>query len=204
MVAIPQTPDDVHKLEQLTGVSITSLAGLKRALQKNFQEAVDIGIVGIKTIIAYSREILFQEVEEQAAARDFDSLMRGDSIGFPYQEKLSVLAKVFANVFVDFSWMYVVSPEVSRRAMSEYLETVPSNKILGFGGDFIYAELAYAHAKMARRAVAQVLAAKVADGYCSETKALELGRRILYGNAAALGVYKREQTTRFNARKLSL
>ena len=261
--ALPQTPDDVHKLEQLTGVSITSLAGLKQALEKNFQEAVSAGIVGIKTIIAYSRNILFQEVAEGAAARDFDSLMRGQRalpqgirqfvdrpfrnledymfhhvirladahylpvqfhtgmnstnfvsntdpthltnlfflypqvrwdifhIGFPYQEKLCVLAKCFANVFIDFSWMHIVSPEVCRRALSEYLETVPSNKILGFGGDFIYAELTYAHAKMARRAVAQVLAVKVAEGYCNETEALELGCRILYDNAASLFFEKR-------------
>jgi hypothetical protein len=260
---IPQTPDDVHKLEKVTGVSITSLDGLKRALQKNFEEAVNAGIVGIKTIIAYSRDILFQEVEEQAAARDFDNLMRGGRplpqgfhqfvdrpfrnledymfhqviqlvdahhlpvqfhtgmnstnfvsntdtthltnlfflypqvrwdifhIGYPYQEKLCVLAKCFANVFIDFSWMHIVSPEVCDRALNEYLETIPFNKILGFGGDFIYAELTYAHAKMARRAVAQVLAAKVGEGFCSETDALELGRRILYDNAAALFFEKR-------------
>ena len=78
-------------------------------------------------------------------------------------------------------------PGVPRREYSETRcpcppETIPSNKILGFGGDFIYAELTYAHAKMARRAVAQVLAARVAEGFCrSETEAaLELGRRILY------------------------
>jgi hypothetical protein len=87
-------------------------------------------------------------------------------------------------------------PGVPRREYSETRcpcppETIPSNKILGFGGDFIYAELTYAHAKMARRAVAQVLAAKVGEGFCSETEALELGRRILYDNAAALFFEKR-------------
>lgn len=262
---IPQTPDDIHKLEKVTGVSITSLDGLKRALQKNFEEAVSAGIVGIKTIIAYSRDILFQEVDEPAAARDFDNLMRGGRrlpqgfhqfvdrpfrnledymfhqviqlvdahhlpvqfhtgmnstnfvsntdpthltnlfflypqvrwdifhIGYPYQEKLCVLAKCFANVFIDFSWMHIVSPEVCRRALNEYLETIPSNKILGFGGDFLYAELTYAHAKMARRAVAQVLAAKVVEGFCSEAEALELGHRILYENAAGLFFEKRTE-----------
>jgi predicted TIM-barrel fold metal-dependent hydrolase len=112
-------------------------------------------------------------------------------IGYPFQEKLSVLAKCFANVFVDFSWMHIVSPEVCRRAMSEYLEMLACNKILGFGGDFIYAELTYAHAKMARRVMAQVLATKVKEGYCNEVEAVELGRRILYENPAALFFEKR-------------
>ncbi len=261
--AIPQTPADIHRLEKLNGVSITSLDGLKQALQKNFLEAVDVGIVGIKTIIAYMRDIHFREVDEASASRDFDSLMRGDRplpqgfhtltdrpfrnledhmfhqiiqlvdahhlpvqfhtgmnstnfianadpthltnlfflypqvrwdifhIGYPFQEKLSVLAKCFSNVFADFSWMHIVSPEVSRRTMSEYLETVPCNKIFGFGGDFIYAELTYAHAKMARKAMAQVLAEKVKGGYCNEAEAVELGRRILYENPAALFFEKR-------------
>jgi hypothetical protein len=260
---LPQKRADVNKLEQISGVSITRLADLKRALEKNFDEAVEAGIVGIKTVIAYGRDILFREVEEEAAERDFDSMMRGDRplpvgfrqridrpfrnledhmfhqviklaeahhlpvqfhtgmngtnfventnathltnlfflypqvrfdifhISYPYWEEVSVLGKVFANVNVDFCWIPIVSPALSRRALSEYLETLPSNKIIVFGGDYFYAELTYAHAKMARKVVAQVLAAKVENGFCSETEALELGRRLLYDNAAALFFEKR-------------
>ncbi len=260
---IPQTPDDLRKLEKLTGVSITSLAGLKEALRKNFSQAVEAGIVGVKTLLAYRREILFREVDEQTASRDFESLARGDAklpegfrrrvnrpfrnledhmfhevikladayrlpvqihtglngpnfvvntnptlltnifflypkvrfdlfhIGYPYQDEMSVLAKSFANVNIDFCWAHIISPAVSRRALSEFLDTVPSNKILAFGGDFFYPELSYAHAKMARKTVAQVLAAKVEDGYCKETEALELGQRLFYDNAAALFFEKR-------------
>jgi hypothetical protein len=255
---VPRNRADVHELEKATGVSITTLADLKRALEKNFEEAVETGIVGVKTVIAYVRDILFREVDEADAARDFDRLMQGNEplpvgirhhvdrpfrnmedhmfhhvikladahhlpvqfhtgmngtnyienanavhltnlfflypqvrfdifhISYPYWEEVSVLAKVFANVFVDFCWVPIVSPALSRRALSEYLETLPSNKIIAFGGDYFYAELTYAHAQMARQVVAQVLAEKVEGGYCSETKALELGRRLLYDNAAAL------------------
>ena len=74
----------------------------------------------------------------------------------------------------------------ARRALDEYLETVPLNKLLAFGGDYKHVELTYAHAKMARWAIAQVLAAKVENGFCTEQEAREIGRMILYENAARL------------------
>jgi predicted TIM-barrel fold metal-dependent hydrolase len=114
-------------------------------------------------------------------------------LSYPYQEELGVLAKSFRNVHADFCWAYVVSPPAARRALDEFLETVPANKILGFGGDYKYPELSYAHAQMARQAVAQVLAAKVERGVCSEQEALDIGGMLLYQNAARLFSWPRRQ-----------
>lgn len=107
-------------------------------------------------------------------------------IGYPYQGELSVLAKIFPNVHVDFCWAHIISESLSRRALHEMLETVPVNKIFGFGGDYRYPELSYAHAKMARRNVAHVLAEKVASGFCTEDEALEIAHKILDANPDAL------------------
>jgi uncharacterized protein len=107
-------------------------------------------------------------------------------MSYPYQEELAVLGKVFPNVYVDLCWAYVLAPGATRRALSEFLETVPANKILGFGGDYRFPELAYAHAQMAKRNIAMVLAAKVEEGVCTQAEALELGGMLLAGNAAAL------------------
>src|SRR4029077_13141430 len=90
----------------------------------------------------------------------------------------------FPNVWIDFCWAHIISSEASRQALGIFLDTVPSNKIFAFGGDHNWSELTYAHAKTARRNVAQVLAAKVESGSCSETEALELGRNLLCDNAA--------------------
>ncbi|MCC7498075.1 MAG: amidohydrolase family protein [Bryobacterales bacterium] len=107
-------------------------------------------------------------------------------LGYPYQEALGVLAKSFPNVHLDFCWAHVVNPSAARRTLSEYLDSVPVNKILGFGGDYKHPELSYGHAKIARRNVAQALARKVEEGGCSEQEAFDIGSRILYGNAARL------------------
>lgn len=70
--------------------------------------------------------------------------------------------------------------------MSEMLETVPANKILGFGGDYRYVELSYAHARMAKAGIAQVLGEKVESGWCTESEAVEVARMLLHDNAARL------------------
>lgn len=107
-------------------------------------------------------------------------------ISYPYQGELSVLAKLFPNVYADFCWAHIISPTVSRRTLHEMLETVPVNKIFGFGGDYRYPELTYGHAKMARANISQVLSEKVEQGFCTEEEALEIGRMLLHDNPAQL------------------
>jgi predicted TIM-barrel fold metal-dependent hydrolase len=104
-------------------------------------------------------------------------------IGYPYHQEMAVLGKLFPNVYPDFCWSHIVSPAGSRQVLDEYLETIPVNKILGFGGDYRYPELSYAHAKIARRNVARVLAGKVEDGLFTEEQALEVARMLLRENA---------------------
>ena len=73
----PWNRGDVQKLEQITATSITSLAGLQTALEKNFRQSLDAGMVAAKSTLAYEREIHFREVSEADAARDFERMMRG-------------------------------------------------------------------------------------------------------------------------------
>ncbi len=103
-------------------------------------------------------------------------------ISYPYQDELLALAKNFANVAIDFCWMWIINPAAGRRALSEALDTVPANKIHGFGGDFIFVEGTYGHAIMARENTARVLAEKVAGGEMSVERAATVGRWLLRDN----------------------
>lgn len=102
---------------------------------------------------------------------------------YPYGEELSVLAKNFPNVFIDMCWTPVISPAFSIRFLDEWLETVPANKIMVFGGDYRIVELAYVHSVFARRVVSKVLINKVRDGYFSEEEAKYAAKKILRENA---------------------
>jgi len=241
---------DIRRMEELTGVSISSAAGLKKALERRVEQSVEQGMVTLKTTLAYSRDLHFAVTSEADAQADFDLLMRtpqavaprrlsdhmfhhalslaqerklpvqvhtglqaGNSntlensrptllnnlfarypkvtfdlfhIGWPWSAETTALAKMFQNVTVDFCWMWVISPTAARRALHEMLDSVPANKILGFGGDYRYVELSYAHSRMARAGIAQVLAEKVQEGFCGEGEALSLAKLLLHDNAARL------------------
>jgi hypothetical protein len=103
-------------------------------------------------------------------------------ISYPYHEELATLAKNFANVAIDFCWMWIINPAAARRALGDFLDAVPANKIHGFGGDFIFIEGAYAHALMAKEGIARTLANKVMDGDMRVERAIEIGRWLLRDN----------------------
>lgn len=255
---MPDGSKRIGELEQQTDVSITSLAGLKKAMERSFEQAITARMVTVKSTVAYSRDLRFEEVSEAEAEKEFSGLMRNERprpqgfrrylhhpyrkledhmfhhviqlaeaygfpvqihtglhagngnfvtnsrasmltnlfflypkvtfdlfhISYPYQRELGVLAKLFPNVCLDFCWAHIISPTVSRQALHEYLDTVPVNKIFGYGGDYNYPELSYAHLVMARRNIARVLAEKVEEKVCTEDEALEIARLLLHDNAA--------------------
>ena len=106
--------------------------------------------------------------------------------GYPYHSELAALAKNFANVYVDLCWVHIISPWMAARILHEFLDMVPANKILGFGGDFIIVEGSYGHSRMARQVISRVLAERVEAGDYAEQEALTFGRMILRENAKEL------------------
>jgi len=105
---------------------------------------------------------------------------------YPYCGELGTLAKNFPNVYIDMCWMHIISPAASRRMLDEWIETVPINKIMGFGGDYLFVEGAYAHSMIARENIAYTLSAKVEEGYFTEEQARAIMKKLLRDNAAEL------------------
>jgi uncharacterized protein len=103
--------------------------------------------------------------------------------GYPYTGEVAALAKNFPNVYADLCWVHVISPSVGRRVLREWIETIPANKIFAFGGDYLFVEGAYAHAKMAREGIARTLSEMVDDGYFGVDDALAVARKVLHDNA---------------------
>lgn len=106
--------------------------------------------------------------------------------GFPYGGILSTQAKAFRNVYIDMCWSAIISPSYSERYLHEWLETVPANKIMAFGGDYHNVEGTYAHSLIARAIVSKVLSEKVRDAYLTEAEAIDIARRLLRDNAIEL------------------
>ena len=103
-------------------------------------------------------------------------------MGYPYTQELSNLAKNFRNVNIDMCWGHIISPEAARRALVEWLDAVPANKIIGFGGDYCFVDGVYGHQRLARDNVAVALATKVADGSFDLERGREIARWLLVDN----------------------
>jgi hypothetical protein len=106
--------------------------------------------------------------------------------GYPYGGELASLAKNFQNVYIDLCWLYIISPSYSERYLHEWLETIPANKIMAFGGDYHNPENVYGHLLFAKQIVGNVLVEKVRDGYFSEEEATKIATMIMHDNAVNL------------------
>jgi len=106
--------------------------------------------------------------------------------GIPYHQEYLSIVKNYPNVYADFTWVYVISPTIAKQILHQMIEMVPQNKIFGFGGDYNFVEGAYAHQKLARKIVGDVLVEKVQDRMLTEKEAVEFAGRIFRENLLEL------------------
>ena len=107
-------------------------------------------------------------------------------IGYPYQHVMSALAKTFPNVYIDMCWVHIVSPAACIQALGEWLESVPYNKIIAFGGDYKLVDGVYGHQYLARMDVSRTLAMKVEEGLFGIEEAINIAQRLFYDNSLKL------------------
>jgi len=157
----------VHKLIQLARGK-----GLPVQIHTGLQE-------GNENIITNSNPTLLINLFREYKDVKFD-LFHGS---YPYAGELATLAKNFQNVYIDMCWLHVISPHGARQALAEWLDTVPWNKVFGFGGDYAFAEGAYGHSVIARENIARVLTEKVEEGSFTEGQAVNLSQKLLRDNA---------------------
>jgi hypothetical protein len=105
--------------------------------------------------------------------------------GYPWCIPAGIMAKYFPNVYIDGCWLPQISPSAYRSALRSWIETVPSNKILAWGGDSTFLEQSYATLLLAKDLIAETLADLVDRDYFDIAIALNLARAMLHDNGAA-------------------
>jgi predicted TIM-barrel fold metal-dependent hydrolase len=104
-------------------------------------------------------------------------------ICYPYYEEMLSVAKHYANAYIDMCWSWIINPLAAKDFLKKYLVTAPTNKLLTFGGDYLYVEPVLGHAMMARHGIAQALSELVEEQWLSANDALALIEPIMNGNA---------------------
>ena len=116
-------------------------------------------------------------------------------MGYPWQQELSALAKMFPNVHIDLCWGHIISPAAAQRALVEWLDAVPANKINAFGGDYRLPDGVYGHQLMARHNVSVSLAQKVGDGVFDVDEAKRVAKMLFVDNPAKLFKLEKQSGT---------
>jgi predicted TIM-barrel fold metal-dependent hydrolase len=105
---------------------------------------------------------------------------------YPHMADLTGMAKSFRTVYLDLAWFHLLSRRQARAWLAEWLDVLPHNKILGFGGDVHLFFAACTHLEIARENLAAVLARRVADGFCDLDEATVTARLLLHDNPQTL------------------
>lgn len=105
--------------------------------------------------------------------------------GFPWVGETGVIAMRHKNVWIDSVWLPTLSYTMAKRAYQEWLEIVPSDRIM-WGADTVNAEGIYAATEFTRQCLAEALAEKVERNELREEHANHIGRQIMRENALKL------------------
>ena len=92
------------------------------------------------------------------------------------------MARSMDNVWINTTWLQILSPVAYKQFMKEWLLQIPINKIFGFGSDELNPLSTCACADVYRELCAQVFAELVEDNLLSEKEALFMIQRISKDN----------------------
>lgn len=105
--------------------------------------------------------------------------------GFPWIGETGVIAMRHKNVWVDSVWLPQLSYTMAKRAYQEWLEVMPSDRIM-WGADTVNAEGIYAATAFTRQCLSEALAEKVVRGELREEQAIHIGGQVMRENALKL------------------
>lgn len=153
------------------------IAGLSAKYRLPFQIHTGLGL------LEGSNPLLLMELIRDHPETQF-ILFHG---GFPWIHEsgavvLSSMMNRHPNVWLDSVWLPILSPHVTRRALLEWLEIMPSNRIM-WGADCNHAEGIYGAVQTFRDILAEALTIEVRRSVLDEKGAMRIGRQILRENA---------------------
>jgi predicted TIM-barrel fold metal-dependent hydrolase len=106
--------------------------------------------------------------------------------GYPWVGETGAIAMKYpTRVWVDSCWLPTISYHTAKRAFHEWLDVMPSDRIM-WGADGAHAEGIYGATELTRRCLAEVLAERIDRGELSEEHAKRIGRQVLRDNALSL------------------
>ena len=135
-------------------------------------------LAGVGAIPTDAHPNMLDDVVKQYPDTRFD-LFHG---GYPYMSELTIMAKVYRNVYLDLCWLPLISRTACERCLNEWLDTFSHRKIF-WGGDVGTPEHTVGAVTVAKEAVCSVLEDRIERKILDRADALDVARSIFYENA---------------------
>lgn len=107
-------------------------------------------------------------------------------MSYPYEKEAGLLAKMYPNVYVNLCWSHVLSPKTVVQTLTDWLQLVPLNKIIGFGADTSCGFDIPAHLEMAYQNLEAAFWTLIEDGIWDEKAVERAAYKLLYENPRQL------------------
>ena len=108
-------------------------------------------------------------------------------MGVPFVRQAGFVAKLHPNVTANLCWAHVVAPRMVVHALDEWLDFLPFNRIIGFGGDYSpCVEKSYGALEMTRANLVEVMCRRIGRGQMDLDEAKFILKRILVDNGEEL------------------
>lgn len=153
---------------------------IKIATKYNMKIAIHLGVWA--DITDKTPSILFPLVSKYPNAI-FDVY----HMGIPYVRETAFLGKNYPNVNLNLCWAYSVSENIVLNTLDEWIDVVPTNKIIGFGGDLItLPEHVVGMLEVAKHDLCLVLARRIINERMDMQSAKNILKAWLYDNPARI------------------
>ncbi len=101
---------------------------------------------------------------------------------WPWTSEFGAIGKNYPNVWLDMCWAWTMNPYESERALAEWLDGVPYNKIFAYGADTGLPWCNMGYSLQAKLGIARVLETKIERGDVDQSTAEEIADHIMLRN----------------------
>jgi uncharacterized protein len=106
-------------------------------------------------------------------------------MGIPEIREAAFLGKNYPNVYLNLCWAYAVSENMVLNSLDEWIDIVPTNKIIGFGGDVItLPQHAVGMLEVAKHVLCKALTKRIMEDRLDMPAAKKILADWLYNNPA--------------------
>lgn len=103
--------------------------------------------------------------------------------GTPQPVDAGFVIRSCPNVYLNACWSHLLAPQLTKQAYDWWLDMLPINRVVAWGGDYWWAvENVYGVVTTVREILAEVLAARIKRGDFDEARALQIAKRWMHDN----------------------